>query len=209
MQPFRNMSVTRLVRNHKIKRITQIHLLMRSATIIAVLSLFTFISCQNPCANTVCRNDGICINGDCNCAPGFLGAECGTEDIPTKMLLKEVTISRFPTSRSRNDDWDTNSGADLYFVLLKGDEVIYTANTVFEGAETGTLYPFEAINADIEFPESRYLIRWYDSDAPDDDELIGEIEFIPYEEGKAFPRNLSIESGGIEMGMRVSYEFEQ
>ncbi len=33
------------------------------------------LSCD-PCQNTTCQNDGTCIDGDCECLPGFEGSQC-------------------------------------------------------------------------------------------------------------------------------------
>lgn len=40
------------------------------------MSLMT--SCQDPCNDVECLNGGTCIEGDCECAEGFTGPNCGT-----------------------------------------------------------------------------------------------------------------------------------
>ncbi len=34
----------------------------------------------NPCENVICQNGGICINGDCDCPPGYSGTNCQIYD---------------------------------------------------------------------------------------------------------------------------------
>ena len=48
--------------------------------LIISVSLLLFLSCQkDPCESLVCLNDGVCINGDCECPDGFIGPDCGIE----------------------------------------------------------------------------------------------------------------------------------
>ena len=47
-------------------------------TLFAV-SFFLFSGCSDPCDEVTCLNDGFCIEGNCNCASGYEGDDCGTE----------------------------------------------------------------------------------------------------------------------------------
>ena len=62
---------------------------MKSIKFLSVLALFLtvalFQSCEDdPCEGVTCLNDGICLDGTCDCSTGYSGADCGThcsEDI--------------------------------------------------------------------------------------------------------------------------------
>lgn len=56
---------------------------MKSIKLLSVLVLFftvvLFQSCENdPCEDVTCLNDGICLDGTCDCTTGYSGANCGT-----------------------------------------------------------------------------------------------------------------------------------
>jgi tyrosinase len=48
----------------------------------------TTLSC-NPCRNTDCQNGGTCVDGDCECPPGFTGDNCELTD-PTLRIRKNA-----------------------------------------------------------------------------------------------------------------------
>lgn len=56
---------------------------MKFIKLLSVLALFftvvLFQSCEtDPCENVTCLNDGICLDGTCDCPTGYSGADCGT-----------------------------------------------------------------------------------------------------------------------------------
>ena len=181
---------------------------MRPLIIACILCLFALLSCESPCANVVCENGGNCIRGECLCATGYMGTFCEQEDVPSLMVLKEVSLTSFPAKISRNGGWDNNNGPDIYIVLQKGDSTLYTHNAVFENAAPNERYSFENLGIELDFPENRYKILLYDSDDPDEGEFMGEIEFTPYQNGKGFPTEVSLDEGGITLDLKLGYEFQ-
>jgi hypothetical protein len=56
---------------------------MKSIKLLSVVVLFftvaLFQSCEDdPCEGVTCLNDGICLDGTCDCSTGYSGADCGT-----------------------------------------------------------------------------------------------------------------------------------
>ncbi|MFK8004968.1 MAG: hypothetical protein AB8H03_01295 [Saprospiraceae bacterium] len=56
---------------------------MKLIKFLSVLALFLtvslFQSCESdPCEDVTCLNDGICLDGTCDCSTGYSGADCGT-----------------------------------------------------------------------------------------------------------------------------------
>ncbi len=47
--------------------------------IICLSSLVLFFACSDPCSDVTCLNDGVCIEGSCDCAEGYEGTTCETE----------------------------------------------------------------------------------------------------------------------------------
>jgi hypothetical protein len=61
----------------------------RVKSLLAVASLafglFIMNACSDPCKDVTCLNGGVCDEGDCICATGYEGTDCGTE-MRTKFL---------------------------------------------------------------------------------------------------------------------------
>lgn len=56
------------------KRLTSILVLFTLA-----MGLYFLNSCQDPCKDVECLNGGVCEDGECICAEGYEGENCGTE----------------------------------------------------------------------------------------------------------------------------------
>lgn len=48
---------------------------------VLLISLITLNSCGDPCDDINCNNSGTCIEGECQCDPGFSGPFCSIEDL--------------------------------------------------------------------------------------------------------------------------------
>jgi len=77
---------------------------MRIPPIFALLILgLCMLSCnQDPCDTRVCLNDGICIDGTCDCPEGFIGPDCGIELDPCQ--TKNCRTSTTENCISGNDN---------------------------------------------------------------------------------------------------------
>lgn len=60
---------------------------VKSLLAVASLAIGMFImnACTDPCKDVTCQNGGVCDEGDCICATGYEGTDCGTE-MRTKFL---------------------------------------------------------------------------------------------------------------------------
>jgi len=68
----------------KLKRVNQLLL------ICFIGILFLINSCKNPCKDIVCFNNGVCLEGSCDCVNGFLGENCDSlSHTKIQMLLNE------------------------------------------------------------------------------------------------------------------------
>lgn len=56
------------------KRLSNILVLFTLAT-----GLFIMNACTDPCKDVTCKNGGVCEEGECICAEGYEGEDCGTE----------------------------------------------------------------------------------------------------------------------------------
>ena len=46
----------------------------------AIAAAAFFTSCSDPCKDVTCLNGGECVEGDCVCAEGYEGTDCGTRE---------------------------------------------------------------------------------------------------------------------------------
>ncbi len=46
---------------------------------VTFLSIVLLFACGNPCDDVVCNNNGVCIEGICDCQMGYEGVNCDTE----------------------------------------------------------------------------------------------------------------------------------
>lgn len=73
---------------------------------ISLLSLLIVSSCKDePCDDVVCQNNGICIEGVCDCPPGFEGEFC--EEFSRQKILGNFDV----TSNCVGDSAETNTWA--------------------------------------------------------------------------------------------------
>ncbi len=108
---------------------------MKSIKLLSVLALFLtvalFQSCEDdPCEDVTCLNDGICLDGTCDCSTGYSGADCGTHcseellgtwnvtsgntplcDFATYVFSKGTTDTEILVSISSTDGVTTVSGS--------------------------------------------------------------------------------------------------
>lgn len=54
---------------------------MKKLLLLLSIVMLTFSSCKDKCDDVNCDNDGICVDGTCNCLPGFSGENCEIVDL--------------------------------------------------------------------------------------------------------------------------------
>ena len=53
---------------------------------------FLYSSCQDPCEDVDCYNGGWCVDGDCECPPGFYGKYCLLRDLTCTCTFDPIMI---------------------------------------------------------------------------------------------------------------------
>lgn len=156
---------------------------------------------EDLCQGVICLNGGNCVNGNCVCPPGYTGADCSQEKVPVKMRAGSISLISFPLVDGNGAGWDLFDGPDVYVEIKQGSTIIYTSGFV-EDLTTGNTY-----TDIVEFtnPQATYTISVWDYDdgltAPD---LIGSINFTPYQAGLNFPTSRPIQCSGCDVSLMLN-----
>lgn len=144
----------------------------------------------DPCFGINCTN-GQCADGACRCDYGFTGTDCSEELIPKWIGVDTVVLTGILNACN---DWDQEDGllvndADVYIrILCQGQELYNTKGRAIENTSCahGCLYPTLLIIKQLTMP---HTLEIYDADEGDVDQLIGSVEFTPWQalQGWKFP----------------------
>lgn len=117
---------------------------MRNLCLLFCLS-FCWIACDEtaPCSLTLCDNGGVCVEGVCQCAPGYGGNSCQELELPATYRITGITVSRVPQTDASGQAWDALDGPDLYLRLTRDGTVAGPPTIVVENAATADTYLFE------------------------------------------------------------------
>jgi len=182
---------------------------MKNLTYFALSFLMIFFNAckKDPCESTICVNGGYCANGDCVCPEGFTGADCSKQETPSQIRISSIVITGFPATDENGAGWDLTSGPDIYPVLYKDSEVIYSSSTHYPNANPALDYTFDLNpSASLSAPNDEYIIRIFDYDDIDADDYMGGILFTPYSSSNKFPTELNLDAGG-SVTLRVSLSY--
>ncbi len=179
-------------------------------------SLIAVISCKktpvvDPCAAITCLNGGTCNDGSCQCPQGFIGESCSAQKTPSAILIKSITVTKFPSRRADGTFWDVLSGApDIYPNLKIGSSILYSPyNAAKTDVVAGQAYKFTP-QAPIRLTDmgSTYTISVYDADTITD-EWMGGIDYKVYTAYNKFPTSIEVSCPTCSTGftLEVSYEF--
>jgi hypothetical protein len=91
----------------------------KSIFLLLILSTTLFgVSCtKDPCEAVVCQNNGICIDGDCNCPLGFEGDLCETFT-REKILGNFDVASNCMVGSADTDEWGIGASASAFNEVL-------------------------------------------------------------------------------------------
>lgn len=167
-------------------------------TFIALLTSVLFISsCEkDPCDDVKCLNGGYCDNGNCNCAPGYTGDDCGTMIIPESMTIIKVTINDFVNNPGNNQPWDPTSLPDIYVTINKGTSANHSdvETGYYKNASFGNQYYFDVSKTIYDLSDFWIVGLWdYDTqneDYDNNDDYMGGIYFAPMDNIKGLPSTL-------------------
>jgi len=142
------------------------------------------------------------------CGEGYQGEDCTVQITPTKILIEKIVVNSWPTT-SGGSSWDLTSRADLYPVLKKNGNTIWTSPTFYSDVSISTSYSYELGSSNISFTEvnERYLLELYDHDSGSADDFMQGVTFVPYQNNNGFPNTIKINAGDISADIHVRYVY--
>lgn len=183
---------------------------MRPLMIILAILILTPACKKDPCESTLCVR-GHCANGTCVCPDGYTAADCSQQIKPARILVLKVVVKKFPATDPSGGSWDLTNGADLFFDVLLGNDVIYTwtGGAIFN-ANPNIEHTFNTLGTLVlDKPDDRYSIRLWDQDDFLPHDYIGGVNFTPYNSQNQFPRWLELRPDGalVTFDLEVQYVF--
>ncbi len=174
--------------------------------LISVGLMLTMASCNSDsCENSLCLNGGVCVDGTCDCPDRFMGPDCSEQRMPDKMEIRSIKVTRFPGFNG-SEGWDLTDGPDLYFRLFEGETVLAQPMITVQNADHAQAHHFFVDRIYMKNILNEHTLELRDYDAEEEDDIMGEIKFIPYQITNGFPPVITWDDGGsIAFTAEVDY----
>ncbi len=172
---------------------------MKPISVIAAigLAILSQTSCiEDPCESSLCKNGGICDQGNCLCPEGYTGIRCDEKVMPDRMQISFVSLTRFPGLKN-GIPWDNVDGPDIYFKLYNDTFPIGKPLSLFENANANQSYDFSIDVIEMTNITGKHFIKLWDYEGFNQTpELMGEVEFVPYNSENGLPQTIILDDGG-------------
>lgn len=191
--------------------------LLKLLTLFTLFAAVSLSSCRketpDPCEGITCVNDGVCINGTCDCPTGYSGAACQTELTPISVTITKVVVSNYPVVDGSGGSWDLSTGGDPYIVIARGQSANYINQphyehpSYYENATGQTLTYTLSAPYTITEPNSQWSILLWDHDSPDPDDFMTGLFHAPNDQAAGFPASYILDSGVFRVEVFVTWNF--
>lgn len=168
--------------------------------------LMMITSCTKDfCEDAACLNEGICIDGGCDCPESYTGTYCEDQATPDEIRIRTIKVTRFP-GMNNGMSWDESDGPDLYFRLNEGQMPLAQPYSAVENADASQQYYFFIELILMQNVLNEHSLQLKDYDKEDDDDLLGEVKFTPYHSTNGFPSTIILDNGGpVAFTIEVDY----
>lgn len=179
--------------------------------LLPIILLFVFvISCkdEDPCDGITCMNDGVCINGQCDCPENYEGADCSDQKTPSKMFITKIVITKFPATEGDGGGWDLSDGPDIFPYLYQGNTLIWESPNMAENADPSKEYEVTLATPIAISATAQYNIGLSDYDGIDAADFMGGVTFVPYSDTNGFPEERVLDPDGGSVAFKISLRYE-
>lgn len=167
------------------------------------LLVIFFLACSdNPCEDVNCNN-GVCIEGTCDCEEGFSGTNCNQILEPIRVRIVSITISNYPEVNTDGVMWDEfdNSAPDLIYQIGRG---LTTSGIRGIKREDSDVLPIAWDENIFLEPETNYFFYLFDVDETLDTEMVS-FEFLSYSGERE--ENITYKNGQYDIVFELEYDF--
>ena len=187
-------------------------------TFTLLFSLFLLFSCnEDKCEDINCYNQGVCIDGQCDCTERYTGESCLDEKTPSSITINQFFIRPYDLNPN-GEVWDAEVGEeapDIYLSFLDGnnEEILNSSDFEIINAPNSFTINYDWIISNV---TEIHTVQVFDKDyGMGADELILSFTFIPFETGEGFPDSIEkiFSADGIpptvdgQISMDVVYSF--
>ena len=184
----------------------------------------TILSCSgsdsdtiDPCASVSCLNDGVCVDGTCDCPENYTGTNCATPKTPTKIKITKIRVTHFNNEDGANA-WDNASGADVFVQIVNASgNSVYVSDTYYPDVfSTGSNFFDFTPAAPIEIIQvsAQHTIYLGDLDVndtpPNPNDQMGMITFPLFQSINGFPATLMLSDNAatpFRVQLSLTYEW--
>lgn len=176
--------------------------------------LTMFLSCEkeptDPCANITCYN-GYCVNGACDCFPGYSGPSCANEDRPLKITLDKIDLISFPQTNPQGGGWDSDgTGPDVYITVTSGNTKVWESPSYFSNAINTNTYSFTPSQPIALSTTETLTLLVFDYETVFADTQMGGLAttgelWTSYLKGRGFPSTTTFSAGDFSFNLYWTY----
>ncbi|MEQ8563252.1 MAG: calcium-binding EGF-like domain-containing protein [Cytophagales bacterium] len=169
----------------------------------------------DPCEKIICENDGVCIDGKCECKHPYTGQRCDSQITPTSIFVDSIMLMSFPATNN-GIPWDAANGPDIYLSFswgfqsgsyLKGQYL-----GIYNDAVPGPIFTYKE-NTPLIIEDSVFKVSMSFSDFEYENGgsqgMSDKIEFMLYTQMNNFPDTLLVSDGqGFDARIHMRYAWD-
>jgi hypothetical protein len=148
------------------------------------------------------------MDGSCDCPERYTGSDCSEQKTPDKMEIRSIKVTNFPEN-NESTTWDIADGPDLYFRLYEGELPLAQPVIPVDDADQLQDHYFFVSNIFMKNVLNEHSLQLRDFDPEDDDDILGEVKFIPYQTNNGFPSVITWDNGSIAFTVEVDYIYNK
>ncbi|MFA6152199.1 MAG: PKD domain-containing protein [Chitinophagaceae bacterium] len=124
------------------------------------------------------------------------------------MRINKIVLNSIDFKNAKSEDYDTDGGPDVYFKIVnEAETVLFSEGTVKKDVGPGS-FPivWNLSPAPVFTMNQKFVINFYDNDAPEPSEYMGGIIFNSGFFRGSYPLEYNVNLGGKNFDLSLSYE---
>ena len=161
----------------------------------------------NPCFYSECSDTQTCIDGKCTEYSSLESPNFINQPKPSKILLSNFIVEKFPFFRLNGTPWDANSKPDLFIQVTQGGDVLLNVPIIMNAESTLRNISLDAPIEIINF-KTVLTINVFEDDGNRTDEFMGGVFKEIYSNSNGYPDVVNLDLGGpVGFQFDITYQF--